>query len=142
MVDAVVPVIEEIVRDQRPDPHAPVARLKRKQRKLLIDKHIDANAQRQHEDAGNLAEDSSSEGPDRVVEAVDVAPQRQPEPELRRHQGDENRYGVDDDVQNSSPKRLAGYMAGGQSAQMAKPPPLPTICGLPRGFASRNDGSG
>jgi hypothetical protein len=44
VVDAVVPVIEEIVGDQRPDPDAPVARAQRKQREMVIDEDIDADA--------------------------------------------------------------------------------------------------
>ena len=107
MVDAVVPVIEEIVGDESADPDAPVARTKRNQSKIVIDKDIHANAQRQHKDAGNLAKDSGGQRPDCVVEPVDVASQREPDPELRRHQGNKNRYGVDDDVQVSSRKRFA-----------------------------------
>ena len=64
-----------------------------------MDKHIDANAQRQHEYAGYLAQDAGCQRADRVIEPVDVASQRQPDSEFRRHQGDENRNGVDDDVQ-------------------------------------------
>jgi hypothetical protein len=60
VVDAVVPIVEEIVGDERADPDAPVARLKREQRKPVIDKHVDAYAQREHEHAGNLAQDSGS----------------------------------------------------------------------------------
>ena len=63
MVDAVVPVIEEIVGDQRPDPHPPVVGAQRKERKAIIDEDINSDAEREHEHAGNLAEDSAVSEP-------------------------------------------------------------------------------
>ena len=78
MVDAVVPVIEEVVGDQRADPDPPVVGAQRKEGGVIVDEDIDADAERQHEDAGDLAEDSGGERPDRVVEPVDLRPVASP----------------------------------------------------------------
>src|SRR5574337_884501 len=66
---------------------------------MLIDEDVDAEAERQHEHAGNLAQNARRERADRVVEPIDVAAPGETQPELRRHEQDEDRNGVDDDVQ-------------------------------------------
>ena len=103
VVDAVVPVVEEIIGDERADPDAPVGSAEREEREVVIDEYIDANAQRQHEHAGNLAQDSGRHRADRIIEPIDAASQRQRDPEFRRHQSDEHRNGVNDDVQPFPP---------------------------------------
>ena len=45
---------------------------------MIVNENVDADAERQHEDAGNLAEDPGRQRADRVVEPVDVASRRRP----------------------------------------------------------------
>ncbi len=125
MVDAVVPVVEEVVGDQRPDPDSPVVRSKSKQRKVIVDKDVDSDAQDQHEDAGNLTQDAGRKRPDRVIEPIDVASQREGDSELRRHQGDEHRNGVDDDVQ-AAPPTGALLQSASPHINACRPPNTPT----------------
>ena len=63
MVDAVVPVIEDIVCDQRADPDPPIIGPKREQRQAIINNHVYADAQCQHEGAGELAENAGGQWP-------------------------------------------------------------------------------
>ncbi len=124
VIDAVVPVVEEIVDDQRADPDAPVVAPEREQGNVVVDQHVDADAERQHEDARDLAEDARRQRPDRVVEAIDVSSRRDPDHELSRHQDDEDRNRINDDVQavSSRPsRRRAGPPSASQPEFAVRP---------------------
>ena len=71
---------------------------------MLVNKHINADAERQHEHARDLAQNARRKRPDRVVEPVHVAAHGEAKAEFRRHQDDEDRDGVDDDVQAAAPE--------------------------------------
>src|SRR5208283_5335319 len=73
---------------------------------MVVDDGIDTDPQRQREHAGNLAQDPGRQRSDRIVQPVDITPERQSDAILGRHEREKDRNCVDDDVQPTPPKRV------------------------------------
>src|SRR5208282_283601 len=119
VADAVVPVIEEVIGEKREEPHPPVVRRQRQKREMVVDDDIDPDPQRQREHTGNLAQDPGRQRSDRIVEPIDVAPERQSDAILGRHEREKDRNCVYDDVQPTPPKRVRARL------HLTEPPPPP-----------------
>ena len=117
MPQPVLPVVAEVVGDQRSHPHERMRRRQRRQARMVVDGHVNAHGQCAREHPGHLRQQPQAQAAEGIIEPIDRTPPPAGHEGLSEDHREEHGNGQDDDQRFHGALTIAQPGAAGEPAR-------------------------